>query len=127
MRRFFNIVIIMLLIACVNILWFTLTCYSPLYSSDGHQHTFFHLFKFNSDEHSETHSNPDPHSHTHQCSLDSRASMIVILSVMTCDLCMGQESLAIHTNPISKKMLSDRTLFLPRNVLHPPTEPPEFS
>ncbi|MBI1744762.1 hypothetical protein HYR54_17100 [Candidatus Acetothermia bacterium] len=133
MRTFFNAVTITLLIACVNILSFSITCYSPMYGSDGHEHTFFHLFETHSDDHSETHS--DAHSKTdsdadtnsHHCSLDSHSSMAIMLSAMSCDLCIGQASLAIHAHPISEKILSDHTLSVARDFLHPPTEPPELS
>lgn len=127
MRTLLNAVIIILLIASVNILSFSLTCYSPMYGSDGHEHTFLHLFETHSDDHSETHSDADPNSHSHHCSFDSHSSMAIMLSAMSCDLCIGQASLAIHVHPISEKILSANTLSIARDFLHPPTEPPEIS
>lgn len=127
MRTFFNAVTITLLIACVNILSFSITCYSPMYGSDGHEHTFLHLFETHSHAHSETDSDADSNSHSHHRSLDSHSSMAIMLSAMSCDLCIGQASLAIHAHPISEKILSDHTLSVARDFLHPPTEPPELS
>ena len=135
MRTLFNAVIIILLIASVNILSFSITCYSPIYGNDGHEHTFFHLFETHSDDHSEAHSHAhsetdsdaDSNSRLHHCSLDSHASMAIMLSAMSCDLCVGQASLAIHIHPISEKILSANMLSIARDFLHPPTEPPELS
>jgi hypothetical protein len=114
-----------LLIVGVNLLSLTVTCYNQLIGAvtDGHQHSFFHVFETYSD--SEHHAQQERHDH--DCSLHSSGSaMVAFLAPNACDLGLGPQTLAAIPDIPYQKLSLLQTLSLSSIHPVPPEDPPEL-
>jgi hypothetical protein len=123
---------IVLLIASVNLLSISITCFSPNYGSDRHQHNFFHLFESTSAHHAQSSTHPHAHEdaaegHSHDCALQANDGLTIISAAIACDLSPGQEFLVIHSSQETEKLSNEQPVVLLKDLLSPPEKPPEFS